>query len=109
MNGNIYKDVLVNPRHEFIESLYTNTDIKIERIVSQGHVTPRDTWYDQDDDEWVILLTGRACILFENGTRQYFKSGDFVFIPAHKKHRVVWTDPTEQSVWLAFHFRSDSK
>ncbi len=33
------------------------------------------------------------------------KPGDFVNIPAHKKHRVEWTTPDELTIWLAVFYK----
>ena len=33
---------------------------KIERIVSRGHASPEDFWYDQEENEWVMVVKGTA-------------------------------------------------
>jgi len=86
---------------EVFETLYQNKHLKLERIISTGQ--PSD-WYDQAQDEWVILLQGHATLTFEDENERNFKPGDYVFIEAHKKHRVSWTNPIEVCVWLALHF-----
>lgn len=89
---------------EAFETLFQNRALRIERIVSKGHVTPDDAWYDQDWDEWVLLIKGKATLLFENSLKPMeLDAGDYVFIAAHRKHRVTWTDPQQQSIWLAIH------
>jgi cupin 2 domain-containing protein len=88
---------------ELIEVLAENRHIRIERIVSYGHVSPAQFWYDQDQHEWVIVLKGAAQLRFEDQTIE-MKPGDFVHIPAHKKHRVEWTTPDEPTIWLAVHY-----
>ncbi len=78
----------------------------IERIVSQGHVTPPEQWYDQDWDEWVLVVAGRAKLLFEDNDEVITMSkGDYMNIRAHRRHRVIWTDPSEKTTWLAVHHR----
>lgn len=90
---------------KFDDIVRTNA-VRIERIVSRGHASPEDFWYDQDWNEWVILLKGSACLLFqENGEQVTLKPGDWVDIPAQCKHRVEWTDPEEDTVWLAVHYK----
>jgi cupin 2 domain-containing protein len=32
------------------------------------------------------------------------RTGDFVDIAAHRRHRVEWMHPTEPTVWLAVHY-----
>ncbi len=80
--------------------------VRIERIVSLGHETPAGTWYDQETHEWVVLLSGRARLRFDDPPEiVVLAPGDHVHIPAHRRHRVEWTDPAEPSVWLAVHYR----
>jgi cupin 2 domain-containing protein len=77
----------------------------LERIVSTGQATPEGRWYDQERNEWVAVLSGSAGLLFEGeaGIR-VLRPGDHVLIPAHRRHRVAWTDPQQQTVWLAIHY-----
>lgn len=74
--------------------------MRVERIVSRGHTSPDDFWYDQDEHEWVLVLSGRAVLRFEDGDVA-LGPGEHVDIPAHVKHRVQWTSPGEDTVWLA--------
>jgi cupin 2 domain-containing protein len=102
-------NILANvPEHlpqEFVEQIATADSIKIERIVSRGHSSPDGFWYDQDRNEWVLLLSGRAGLLFEGDDNIVeLKSGDYLNIPAHVRHRVEWTDPDQPTVWLAVHY-----
>jgi len=73
----------------------------LKRIVSRGQSTD---WYDQSEDEWVLLVTGAAHLEFEDGASMTLGAGDYILIPAHRKHRVAWTDPERESVWLAIYF-----
>lgn len=75
--------------------------VRIERIVSQGHTAPAEGWFDQDEHEWVLVLEGAGRLLFEDGRALELRRGDYVEIPAHVRHRVVWTDPDRPTVWLA--------
>lgn len=72
--------------------------------ISHGQSSPSGFWYDQEDDEWVIVLKGSAKLQFEDRTID-MKPGDYVHIPAHQKHRVHWTTPDEPTVWLALFFK----
>jgi cupin 2 domain-containing protein len=77
---------------------------RLVRIVSTGHATPPGAWYDQPDDEWVAVLTGAARLLIEGeGEAREFGPGDWIFLPARCRHRVVWTDEATPTVWLALH------
>lgn len=86
------------------ETLLENPGLRIERIVSRGHCSPETGWYDQERNEWVVVLRGAATLAFEDGDPLHLSEGDYVEIPAHRKHRVAWTEPGELTVWLAVHF-----
>jgi len=101
---NIFSDIPSSLQEEFFETLQSSKDIKIERIVSYGHVTKEGEWYDQRQNEWVILLSGEATLSFLDGEDVKLKAGEYINIPAHKKHKVSWTTPNQQSVWLAIHY-----
>ncbi|PIQ42367.1 MAG: cupin [Gammaproteobacteria bacterium CG11_big_fil_rev_8_21_14_0_20_46_22] len=93
---------------ELFETLRSGDGFKIERIISTGQVTPEGQWYDQNSDEWVVLLQGNAKLEFENCTLT-LGAGDYVWIPAHQKHRVSWTDPDQVCVWLAVHIENNEE
>jgi len=89
---------------ELIEQLAAEdaaSPVRIERIVSHGHVTPDGEWYDQDQDEWVLVLQGAARLSFEDRPDLALTAGEYVNIPAHVRHRVSWTRPDTPTVWLA--------
>ena len=104
---NIFKPLNVPATDEIFEKLLSTSHFMLERIVSTGQATPPDKWYDEDKDEWVILLSGSAGLLFENETIQVLHPGDYVHIPAHQRHRVEWTDLSQPTVWLAVHYRNE--
>ena len=82
--------------------------LRIERIVSWGQVTPAGTWYDQPQDEWVMVLGGHACLHVEGHPELALVPGDSVFLPAGCRHRVTYTSTDEPTVWLAVHHWSNS-
>lgn len=91
---------------ERFDTLLDRPGVRIERIVSTGQASPPGFWYDQPDDEWVILLSGSAGLRFEDELEGYtLQPGDWLMIPAGRKHRVEWTDTGQPSVWLAVHFK----
>ncbi|MFZ2448397.1 MAG: cupin domain-containing protein [Syntrophobacteraceae bacterium] len=100
--GNIFSRIADHLPDEQFETLAgASGKARIERIVSDGHASPQDFWYDQEEDEWVILLKGGAGLRFEGQEAVLvLKPGDWIEIPAHSKHRVEWTDPDEKTVWL---------
>jgi cupin 2 domain-containing protein len=94
---------------EVFDAIVESDSVRIERIVSNGQTTPQGVWYDQQQAEWVVVLTGSADLLFE-GTReaQRLGAGDYTLIPAGCRHRVTWTEKDVPTVWLAVHFAGES-
>ncbi len=104
-SGNLFADIPGALAQEEIATLVASPAVRIERIVSRGQASPPGFWYDQPQDEWVIVLAGRAELAFENDDAPLrMDPGDYVHIPAHRRHRVAWTDPAQATVWLAVHF-----
>ncbi|NAW33435.1 cupin domain-containing protein [Halomonas alimentaria] len=89
---------------EQFDELEAGKDVRIERIVSRGHTSPEEGWYDQPQHEWVTVLQGRAVLAFASGEEVELAPGDHLTIPAHRRHRVKWTDPQQATVWLAVHY-----
>jgi cupin 2 domain-containing protein len=104
--SNIFLDIDANLEKELFEDIIQKESFKLQRIISQGHTTPKDEWYDQDEDEWVMLVSGEAILSFENDKDEHLKAGDYINIPAHKRHRVSWTKPDVKTIWLALHSQS---
>jgi cupin 2 domain-containing protein len=103
--GNIFTDLPAPVLAEQIRQLLSHTTLKIERIVSHGQASPPGFWYDQDQAEWVIVLSGSAGLQFEGEDARTLRAGDYVNIPAHTRHRVEWTDSEHATIWLAIHYR----
>ena len=90
---------------EIIESILKTDQFTLKRIISTGQATPPEEWYDQDDDEWCILLSGSAGLRFADEAQVVvLKAGDYLHIPAHKRHQVAWTEADQPTVWLALHY-----
>lgn len=89
---------------ELTETLVAASSVRVERIVSHGHTSPDDFWYDQPEHEWVAVLQGAARLRFDDEVLE-LGPGDFVNIPAHRRHRVEWTTPDEPTIWLAVFYR----
>lgn len=100
---NLFSEVPTVLPDELIHTLLTAESFRIERIVSHGHSTPPDLWYDQDQHEWVLLITGAARLQFEDKVIQ-LRPGDFINIPAHRRHRVEWTSHDDTTIWLTIHY-----
>jgi cupin 2 domain-containing protein len=97
---NVYDELPQFLPEEIVSILVRAGNLRIERIISHGHSSPDGFWYDQEQHEWVVVLKGAAKLRFEDETIE-LRSGDFVNIPAHKKHRLEWTTPDEPTIWLA--------
>jgi cupin 2 domain-containing protein len=105
--SNLFTNLPTTSPDELVTTLLEAGSVRIERIVSYGQVSPEGFWYDQDQDEWVIVLQGAARLKFEERTVE-MAHGDYLYIRAHQKHRVAWTTPDEPTIWLAVHFESTS-
>ena len=102
---NLFADIPADLRQELFTPLLSGQDFRLERIVSLGHVTPAGQWYDQPEDEWVVLLTGAAELEIAGEEAPVaLRPGDYLLLPAGLRHRVSWTDTKEKTVWLALHY-----
>lgn len=97
---NLFTDIPDELPQELIQALLKLPTVRIERIASKGHFSPIDFWYDQDENEWLLLVSGAARLQFEDRIVD-LKPGDFINIPAQTRHRVEWTDPDQTTIWLA--------
>lgn len=89
---------------ERVDVLYEKHGTRIERIISWHHTTPEDFWYDQDEDEWLVLLEGEATLRYDSAqvgeehTRRPLIKGEPLLIPAHMRHQVAYT--SSPAIWL---------
>ncbi|HUB64732.1 MAG TPA: cupin domain-containing protein [Methylocella sp.] len=105
LSGNLFDAATGDKRHETITGLLDAPALKIERIVSTGQASPPGFWYDQPWAEWVVVLAGSAGLRFEGEADVTVLSrGDYVLIPARRKHRVEWTREDQATIWLAIHY-----
>ena len=102
---NLFTSIPNNRSEEIFQTLISSAEISIERIISKGHKSEQNFWYDQDLNEWILLIKGAARLEFSDKTLN-LKPGDYVNIIAHEKHRVDWTTPDEETIWLAIFYRS---
>ncbi len=101
---NLFHNIPDSLPDEVCETLLDADEVRIERIISQGHASPADFWYDQDEHEWVVVLQGAARLRVADELIE-LQPGDSHYIPAHTKHRVEWTTPDQPTIWLAVHFK----
>jgi cupin 2 domain-containing protein len=102
---NLFNDIPSTFQKELFQTLAESGTVRIERIVSAGQTTPIGEWLVQGWDEWVLLVSGGATLLFDNDAAHLIlKPGDYVLIPANCRHRVDRTDIGQKTIWLAVHF-----
>lgn len=106
-SGSLHHGVPHGPgAEEVVDSLLDEPGARIERIVSTGQATPGGDWYDQNSEEFVLLVAGAARLRIEDEDRdRELKEGDWLVLPAHCRHRVTWTQADPPTVWLAVHLR----
>ncbi|RQW64354.1 cupin domain-containing protein [Vibrio viridaestus] len=102
---NVFTDIPETLPQEIFQDIITTGLVRIERILSQGHVSPENGWYDQVEHEWVIVLKGKGIIEFEDGRQVALAQGDYFNIQAHEKHRVIYTSDSETTIWLAVFYQ----
>lgn len=99
--GHFFANLPSNLETEVFEDIVRADSVRIERIISYGQGSPESGWYDQNEHEWVMVVQGSAAILFDNGHEYVLKAGDYLTIPAHQKHKVLWTEADNTTLWLA--------
>jgi cupin 2 domain-containing protein len=103
--GSLFKDIPAELPEELIESLCSTEYVKIERIVSKGHASPEGFWYDQDWNEFVLVVQGSAGLQIEGQDEIVaLNAGDYLNIGSHVRHRVEWTDSSCETIWLAVYY-----
>ncbi len=104
---NIFSDIPAELHNELLEEILSGSSFRMERIVSRGQASPEGFWYDQDENEWVILLQGSAGLRFAGKEELVVLCpGDYIQIPQHNKHRVEWTASNQETIWLAVYYKS---
>ena len=88
---------------ECFEDILRSQNVRVERIISCGQASAPGFWYEQDEDEWVLILHGSADLLTKDGngakTLWQLQLGDCLLLKAGQKHRVERTD--KLTIWLA--------
>ena len=102
--SNIFDSIPENLDKDAFKLIIQDGDVKIERIISKGQVSPASGWYDQAQNEWVLVLKGEAILAFSGSEDVKLTPGCHINIPAHTKHKVKWTDPETETIWLAVHY-----
>jgi len=108
--GNLFGQIPTQLPEELFQLLAVGAGARVERIVSKGHASPPDYWYDQPENEWVMVVRGEAKLRFEkDDCVVHLNAGDYVNIEAHERHRVEWTCDDIETVWLAVFYRESGE
>ena len=103
--GSLFDGIPTELPEELFETICSTEDVKIERIVSKGHSSPEGFWYDQNWNEFVLVVQGSAGLQIEGEDNiVVLNAGEFLNIGSHVKHRVEWTDSACETIWLAVHY-----
>ena len=105
---NLFAGISLEMREEVFQEILRTENFRIERIVSRGQASPPGFWYDQETEEWILLVSGSATLGFDDGRKINLKPGDHFLIPRHVRHRVERTDPEKETVWLAVHYGEEN-
>ncbi|MAD41751.1 MAG: cupin [Arcobacter sp.] len=103
MKKNVFENIIIDKSKEQFFQLFKNDNIKIEKIVSNGQSSPINFWYEQKENEFVLILKGNAILEYENN-ELVLNEGDYINIPAFTKHRVKYTNKNEPTIWLAIFY-----
>lgn len=102
---NIFSEIPASIPEEIFEDIIATESVRVERILSHGQSSPATGWYDQTENEWVIVLKGQGVIEFNDGRMVTLDEGDYININAGEKHRVVSTSSQVATVWLAVFYQ----
>ena len=99
--SNLFADIPTELDEELVTVLLKLPGVRLERIVSRGQASPPGFWYDQDVGEWVAVLKGAATLEVEGRDEVKLSAGGHLYLPPRCRHRVTWTDPEQNTIWLA--------
>ncbi len=101
---NLFANLPTDRTVEHFQDIVSQGNVRIERIVSYGQQSPEQGWYDQSQQEWVMVLQGRGIVVFDDGREFDLTAGDSLLVAAGQKHKVSYTDPAHATIWLAVFF-----
>ncbi|MBM5801352.1 MAG: Nif11 domain/cupin domain-containing protein [Cyanobacteria bacterium K_DeepCast_35m_m2_023] len=106
---NLLASALPPPGEEQTAIVLETSSWRLLRIHSNQAASADGCWDDQDEHEWVLLLQGSALLQFDDEPEaRALSRGDQLLIPAHRRHRLLATDPDPGTVWLALFWRADA-
>lgn len=95
---NVFRDTAI------IESLVETESVRIERVISAGHVASAPCV--QGVHEWLMLVSGGATIATEDEKLE-LAPGDHIFIPANTKSQVLDTASFDKTIWIATYWKGE--
>jgi len=98
---NLFAELPGSAPGEVCDTLLEKDGLRIERIVSHSSASPEGFWYDQEQEEWILVLKGEAKLRIFQDELILLKAGDYLLIPRRRRHRVEWT--SVETIWLAIH------
>jgi cupin 2 domain-containing protein len=101
LHGDLAEGIPAELAEELVTPLVGSAVVRVERIVSRGHRSPPGFWYDQEEHELVVLVAGEARLQIEGEPERSLRPGQWLDIPAHVRHRVTFTAPRIDTIWLA--------
>jgi cupin 2 domain-containing protein len=104
MKQNLFDQIPEKAPKELFTELLSANHVRIERIVSFGQVSPNGFWYEQVENEWILLLEGSAQLRFDDRSVD-LTPGDYLNIQAGERHRVEKTATNGRTVWLAVFYK----
>lgn len=104
MTNNIYQNIPDYAKTEIFEDILKSENIRIERIISYGPESNDSEWYEQNENEWVILIEGKAKLIFED-SELILEKGDHINIPAMKRHKVEIIEKENKCIWIAVFYK----
>jgi cupin 2 domain-containing protein len=102
--GNLRRGIPALLPDELLTPLAHGRNVRVERIVSRGHTSAPGAWYDQAETELVFLMQGHARLEIEGQGELDLSPFDFVELPPHVRHRVTFTAPNVDTIWLAIFY-----
>lgn len=105
---NLFENIFIDKEREEFIDIIESENVRIERIVSNGQCSPEDFWYDQDENEFVLLLEGHAVLEIQEGDELKeveLMKNDYINIKANTRHRVKHTHHTHPTIWLAVFYK----
>ena len=103
--NNLFAGIPSDLPQELIDTLLEAEGLRLQRIVSSNHSSAEGFWYQQQENEWVLVIQGAARLQIEGQDQELeLKTGDHLNLPADLRHRVSWTSADPDCIWLCLFY-----